>query len=271
MFNAIADGDPAGSVEQLAYYHLGVGGAVGTGISRHICSGYHWLGGNYEEGDEIYLFGFSRGAFPARSLGGFLGRGFLVRRNLEPRDAWIRVHKACEKDYRIKEATIQDWAEADWPFFHQRQAAPVRFIGAWDTVGALGVPVDLEILNIFTLMYKTNWQFHSAELGSNVTLDTIEGSFKKLTQNTSTDFLDTKRVEKLKRFTFIGAIANDAGSEKEVGNDGSPVPNQDVELAHESNPLKIASPGYLYCFPNDVRSLYCNNHGSLSLTVRRVF
>ena len=89
--NAIADHD--GEVLQLRYYHPGVGseggivdsilgGAVGVGISRHIQSAYHWLCLNYEDGDEIYLFGFSRGAFTARSIGGFLGRGMLDLRDL---------------------------------------------------------------------------------------------------------------------------------------------------------------------------------------------
>lgn len=51
-----------------------------------------------------------------------------------------------------------------------------------------------------------------------------------------------------------------------VKNDGSPVPHQYVDLTrHENDPLKITQPGYLYCFPNDVWSLYENNHGSVQL------
>ena len=72
-------------IDQLAFYHPGLGGeqkglkekvqggALGIGVKRHISSAYHWLGLNYEEGDEVYIFGFSRGAFTARSLGGLLG------------------------------------------------------------------------------------------------------------------------------------------------------------------------------------------------------
>jgi len=71
--------------EQLVYYDEGVGtkqlerirgGALGSGLSAKVLSGYLWLMENYREGrenasgkpDEIFIFGFSRGAFTARSL-----------------------------------------------------------------------------------------------------------------------------------------------------------------------------------------------------------
>lgn len=487
IYNAIVENDAPGSVKQLKYYHPGVGseggfvksflgGAVGAGISKNIRSAYHWLACNYEEGDEIYLFGFSRGAFAVRSLGGFLGRGLLDLNNLSSKDSWLRVKKAYEKGYRRKNSTIEDWAESDWKFFHNGNPVPIHFIGVWDTVGALGVPDDLEILNI--LEKKKNWHFHDTELGTNVkvarhamAIDEIRSSFtitrwsnsssdqhpgikelwfpgvhsdvgggyaecelangallwmmeessqqglmfregtqesikanplgvmhnsfkgafsklrsrprnisamvqenevlfhpsalerkafspieypayhpsrvlevdetytveifadtrwnysgvylpqghsftfsatgewqdskdtcdwkgtedgkltagdivratssflggfesifKKMTKNESTDFLGTKRVETLPWFTLVGAITNDSGSKRSVKNDGSPVPHQYVELAaHKLTPLKISNPGYLYCFPNDVWTLYGNNHGSIQLTIKRVF
>ena len=70
---------------------------------------------------------------------------------------------------------------------------------------------------------------------------------------------------------MVGAIINDAGSKEAVGNDGSPVPHQYIDLTEYKNkPLKISNPGYLYCFPNDVWSLYGNNHGTIELTVTRL-
>lgn len=81
---------------QYCYYHTGVGteggwlsrllgGLYGKGIDQHIQSAYHWLARHYEAGDEIYLFGFSRGAFTVRSLGGMLARcGLLDLTNLGP-------------------------------------------------------------------------------------------------------------------------------------------------------------------------------------------
>lgn len=175
--NAIADVAGNG-VRQVKYYHPGVGGehkgiaarvlggAFGAGISRHIQSAYHWLASNYAEGDEIYLYGFSRGAFTVRSLGGMLSRGLLDLSGLEAAEAWKRVKKAYHEGYRKKDATIDDWADADWEFFHNRGAAPIHFIGVWDTVGALGIPDDLEVLNL--LDDKDAWQFHDTSLGDHV-------------------------------------------------------------------------------------------------------
>lgn len=102
-------------------------------------------------------------------------------------------------------------------------------------------------------------------------LGKFENVIKKISKNESTDFLGTKRVENLGWFTLVGAITNDSGTANGVKNDGSPTPHQYVSLAdHEATPLKIGKPGYLYCFPNDVWSLYENNHGSIQLTVTRV-
>jgi hypothetical protein len=102
-------------------------------------------------------------------------------------------------------------------------------------------------------------------------LGKFEEAFERVSKNDSTDFFLTKRVENLKWFTLVGAIANDSGTERAVKNDGSPVLHQYVSLVdHEAEPLKITDPGYLYCFPNDVWSQYGNNHGSIRLTIKRV-
>ena len=70
---------------------------------------------------------------------------------------------------------------------------------------------------------------------------------------------------------MVGAIANDGGGNDAVKNDGSPRPHQYVDLTkHETTPLEINQPGYLFCFPNDVWSLYGNNHGSVQLKITRV-
>jgi len=396
----------------------------------------------------------------------------LDLRKVSSDKSWERVKKAYDKGYRIESATVDDWAESDWDFFNNRDKTPIHFIGVWDTVGALGVPDDMELFNF--LDDKDNWQFHNTALGNNVKharhamamdeirssfsitrwsnakqhddavelwfpgvhsdvgggyansdlstgallwmikesetvglsfragihqlikpnplgvihnsykgafaklrsrprnitamipenknyfhktaierqrispiehpayhptqildigesvtvnifadtrwnatqlylpkghcftfsatgkwLDSkdscdwkgtqndeltagdvvrtasslwgkIENVFKKQTNNASTDFFWTKRVENMNWFTLIGAISNDAGADHAVGNDGSPLPHQYVELsAYESTALEITDPGYLYAFPNDVWSLYGNNHGSIQLTIKR--
>ncbi|KAF4540708.1 uncharacterized protein LTHEOB_650 [Lasiodiplodia theobromae] len=71
-------------VEQIVYYQTGVGsgpmgkidsawqGATGAGLEENVTTAYHYLANNYEKGDEIFLFGFSRGAYTARALAGMV-------------------------------------------------------------------------------------------------------------------------------------------------------------------------------------------------------
>lgn len=171
--NALALSDDA-KREQRIYYHTGVGtegtffqrnagGMYGAGLGRNIMSAYAWLGVNYEPGDLVYLFGFSRGAFTVRSLGGLLNHaGLLDLRGLSPAEKWARVEAVYDKAYRDHK---KDWSDPSWAFFHQ-SAAPVAFIGVWDTVGALGIPDDLAFLNL--LDRPQDWRFHDTSLGDNI-------------------------------------------------------------------------------------------------------
>jgi uncharacterized protein (DUF2235 family) len=80
---------------QMVYYEEGVGtavldhatgGAFGIGLSQNVREAYDWLVERYRDGDEVYIFGFSRGAFTARSLVGMIARcGLYIagRRSLQ--------------------------------------------------------------------------------------------------------------------------------------------------------------------------------------------
>jgi uncharacterized protein (DUF2235 family) len=82
-------------VPQICYYHFGVGtqggmvdrvvmGAVGEGLSDTVREAYSFLSNNYAPGDEIFLFGFSRGAFTVRSIAGLIGAvGLLTKRGIQ--------------------------------------------------------------------------------------------------------------------------------------------------------------------------------------------
>jgi Uncharacterized alpha/beta hydrolase domain (DUF2235) len=189
FYNALAEAD--GAVPQRKYYHPGVGteggllsrtagGIYGYGLSQNIMSAYAWLGRHYEVGDQIYLFGFSRGAFTARSLGGMLGRvGILDLTNavdpfpdevkpeeiLSPTEAWRRVEAAYEAYRELPPGTPRtQWAES-WKFSAGPGVA-ITLIGVWDTVGALGIPNNSALLNLFDRPQK--WLFHDATLGPQV-------------------------------------------------------------------------------------------------------
>jgi uncharacterized protein (DUF2235 family) len=136
-----------GGIPQSVLYLRGVGtaglqaeiifeGATGLGVDENIRSGYMFIAQNYLPGDEIFLFGFSRGAFTARSLSGLINAcGVLKRQELgDLGRAWKYYRspgphspadfmKSCQSDCHL--------------------GAEIKFLGVWDTVGALGVPGEL--------------------------------------------------------------------------------------------------------------------------------
>jgi uncharacterized protein (DUF2235 family) len=81
LYNATVQGKGSDGVEQECGYWKGVGvnlgemilgGGFGWGMSENIKKGYHWIAECYETGDEVCIFGFSRGAFTAMGLLGLL-------------------------------------------------------------------------------------------------------------------------------------------------------------------------------------------------------
>jgi hypothetical protein len=164
--------------QQLVYYHPGVGaegslldrllgGGIGLGLSRNIIGAYRWLCDHYRKGDRIFLFGFSRGAYTVRSLGGFIACcGLLDLGDSSDRQAWRAVDKAYQQGYR-KGREVAEWG-ADYRFHagdlpDGRPA--IHLLGVWDTVGSLGVPDDLVLLDQI-LDEPSNYRFHNTELGA---------------------------------------------------------------------------------------------------------
>jgi len=126
--------------------------ATGLGISWNIVDCYDALIRMYEPGDQIYLFGFSRGAYTVRSLGGLLslcgiptrsgrGRDPRLDRRARRRLAWRAVrwvyqtYGASERKKRLRAERAARYRQR-----HASHAAVPYFIGVWDTVRALGLP-----------------------------------------------------------------------------------------------------------------------------------
>lgn len=177
--NALAAEDKGGE-EQRVYYHPGVGtdggwwdriagGGLGEGLDNNIMSGYNWLARNYEVGAKIWLFGFSRGAFTVRSLGGMISRcGLLKTAGMDEKTIWAAV-EALFQNYRTPEASAKLVKATKAMPFHgvktgdaAKQSIPIHFIGVWDTVGALGVPNDMALLNLIDDPAKHS--FHNTSL-----------------------------------------------------------------------------------------------------------
>ena len=145
-------------VQQVVFYDWGVGsyyaklqgGAFGLGIAKNIQDCYRFIVQNYDDEDELFLFGFSRGAYTVRALAGMLNKCGVLRR----KDAG-RIPEAFSfyKKSRIKpgEKAAKEWRRE---FSVERQG--VRFLGVWDTVGALGIPTRvLAFVNEEDLFYDS--------------------------------------------------------------------------------------------------------------------
>lgn len=147
----------------LRYAHDKLSQATGLGITRNIKDCYAAIIQAYEPGDRIFLFGFSRGAYTVRSLGGVLGlcgvptvrKGQPLRRpgarlteidaRSPPRPVADAVEEAVEKVYKAYGQSDEDRQRrrslgAAFASEHASAKAFPHFIGVWDTVRALGMP-----------------------------------------------------------------------------------------------------------------------------------
>jgi uncharacterized protein (DUF2235 family) len=108
--------------------------AFGYGLDDNVLSAYRFLVENWREGDQIYLFGFSRGAWAARILGGLLHLIGLVRpEQLNMCESALGAYKRAASNNDLPLA---------WHFSRVISARrpQIRFIGVWDTVGSVIVP-----------------------------------------------------------------------------------------------------------------------------------
>ena len=167
---SIASEDSSG-VRQCVYYHSGVGtsrwerlrgGAFGAGLSRNVFDAYRFLVDNYQDGDWLYLFGFSRGAFTARSLSGLIRNSGILRRENADRidDAWALYRNSADTPRGV----------ASTLFRRAYSYAPrIHFIGVWDTVGALGIPaLGPPWLKPIVTWFNKRYQFHNTNLSTQV-------------------------------------------------------------------------------------------------------
>jgi uncharacterized protein (DUF2235 family) len=177
--------DLSGS-DQVAFYDDGVGtssfkpaailgGAFGLGLKRNVIDLYKFASRNYRsDDDEIYGFGFSRGAFTIRIV-----VGLILEQGLVKADSESELHANAEAAYRAfrKENFHTNWYYAtQWILnrFRKRPVAQkrttpainVRFLGLWDTVAAYGTPVDEMTRGISQWIWP--WQLPSYELNAAV-------------------------------------------------------------------------------------------------------
>lgn len=153
-------------VEQCVYYDQGVGtgafdhfrgGALGWGLSRNIRDAYMFLVERYEDGDEIVFFGFSRGAYTVRSTAGLLRNSGLLRREHAGRlDEAYALYRDRGHDTHPRAPAAERFRTSF------AREVRIKLIGVWDTVGALGIPIDFPGVNMFNAYF----QFHDVKLST---------------------------------------------------------------------------------------------------------
>jgi uncharacterized protein (DUF2235 family) len=210
-----------GELAQVKWYDNGVGtdwydrvrgGVFGLGLSRKIREGYHFLSQTYAADDEVFVFGFSRGAYTARSLVGMVRNCGLLPASLTADgpdgDALLEAYEL----YR----TRSDGADSERArAFRARKNAPIiriKCVGVWDTVGALGIPIES-----FDEFNKEFFEFHDTELSG-----TVENAFHALAvdehrEPSAATLWDPKEKpnQTVEQRWFIGAHADVGGGYEE--------------------------------------------------------
>lgn len=163
----------------VSWLHKLGGGAFGWGLGKNVRIAYQQLCLHYEPGDEIYIFGFSRGAYTARSLGGMIRKCGIVpkqqiKSTLTLQRAWRLYKRQFEHvdegpAWTQRKALSPDVAtsDADWKARDKHGTiVDIRYIGVWDTVGAKGLPTSL--LGPIAKWYNRRYEFYDMKLSSMV-------------------------------------------------------------------------------------------------------
>ena len=224
--------------DQITFYDNGVGtasnkywrglsGAVGFGFKRNVRDLYEYLARNYEPGDNVFIFGFSRGAATVRAFSGLLACcGLVDGRKLSHDDLEDRSKEAV-KIYKDSKGN----PSRGNPSFGEHGVIPIKFIGVWDTVTALGFPeegnypgIGMWVLDL--LLKGLSWfsdlliphRFYNYELTDNVeyayqalAIDDERKSFLPLVWD------ENKSSTKVEQVWFSGAHSNVGGGYKRAG------------------------------------------------------
>ena len=154
-------------IAQIVYYQSGVGsvgnlfdkikaGGLGLGLSHNVRDAYTFICNNYNDGDEIFLFGFSRGAYTARSTAGLIGyAGLIGKRDLDRFFELWDGYRTVDKPNHVNPLP---------QFAGRHENVVVKCVGVWDTVGSLGVPGNLDAV------FSDYYAFHNTDLGERVEL-----------------------------------------------------------------------------------------------------
>jgi len=173
---SVASRDAKGNL-QIVYYSAGVGasldrvslwqGMTGDDLDDNLLDAWLFINLNYEPGDQIYLFGFSRGAYTVRSLAGLLRKvGVLRREHVDKSRRALELYRHreltadSEEAERFRMAHAIAWPRLARPFTSPPIDLSIRYLGVWDTVGQLGIPRILPV----SIGTNAQYEFHDTAL-----------------------------------------------------------------------------------------------------------
>lgn len=219
---AVAPQDGSGR-KQVVFYDWGVGsdrkkmsgGISGVGIDKNIMDCYRFIVHNFEPGDELFFFGFSRGAYTVRSLGGFIRNCGILKREHAGRIPYAYEHyrkrqPSTSPDEPSSKALRANYAWSDRP--------SIEFLGVWDTVGSLGVPVTF-----FGLLGDEEYLFHDTSPSSIIRCARHAISIDECREDFPVTRWDPKPGIDLKEVWFAG-VHSDVGGGYDDDNRLSEIP-----------------------------------------------
>ena len=251
-------GDEGGGIPYRETLRRLGGLAWGDGVWTNVAEAYTFLLRNYQHGDRIFLFGFSRGAFTARAVSGLIHMFGLLREgheNLIP--SILRVYRSKQPSERSKAERARAAKEFKTNFARRfstsdgatTQHVPIHFIGCWDTVESVGI-----------------WQFLGATITSDpsvkpgfhhvrhaMALDELRWSFKPRLYTHPARLPPDVRRRSIKQVWFRGAHSDIGGGYREAGLSNIPlhwmaresyalglcIDLERLEAGHKTNPFDV--------------------------------
>ena len=225
IYEAINAG--TGDATQVKFYGQGVGtgfsakdhflgGSTGLGIDGNIQDAYKFIMWNYQPNDELYFFGFSRGAYTVRSLAGLIRNCGIMKPEF--------LHLVEEAYHLYRDRTKLTHPDSDLMKAFKRSygiddlETMIKFVGVWDTVGALGIPLrPFEKAN-------RKYQFHDVQLSSQIkyayhalAIDEKREIFQPALWELSDKVISDKSVQTCEQVWFPGVHSNVGGGYADSG------------------------------------------------------
>lgn len=193
-----------------SYYDPVVGGATGKGVHKNIMDDYRYIVQNYSPGDDLYLFGFSRGAYTIRCLCGLINNCGIIKR---PNASLIQ--KAFNHYKRNGPAFSPEGKKSvEFRNQHSHDSREVKFVGVWDTVGAMGIPMS------FLGLFDDKDEFYDTKIGKNIQIARHAMAIDEHRKDFEPTIWRPRENMDLKQVWFAGAHADIGGSYK-PDHDGS--------------------------------------------------